>query len=169
MYVFFRLLKVILISFFKSRLGPLDKCISKIRIWPNDLDYNFHLNNGRYLTLMDIGRMDLSIRTGLLKAMIKNKWIPIVGSAKINYLREIKPFQVIELNSKLVEWDAKWFYMKQEFIVKNKVCAVAVIKAVFKESRKTVSPAAIFAELNLEIDPKRVQNLQFINMFKEPD
>ena len=30
-----------------------------MRVWPNDLDTNAHMNNGRYLTLMDLGRFDL--------------------------------------------------------------------------------------------------------------
>ena len=28
-----------------------------LRVWPNDLDLNLHVNNGRYLALADIGRL----------------------------------------------------------------------------------------------------------------
>ena len=38
--------------------------ISKLtfRVWPTDLDLSLHMNNGRYLTIMDIGRLDFMVR-----------------------------------------------------------------------------------------------------------
>src|SRR3712207_8312043 len=32
--------------------------VLKGRVLPNDLDAHFHMNNGRYLTLMDLGRSE---------------------------------------------------------------------------------------------------------------
>ncbi|MDB5490660.1 MAG: Mesenchymal stem cell protein, partial [Micavibrio sp.] len=31
----------------------------RLRVYPNDLDSNLHMNNGRYLTVMDLGRLNL--------------------------------------------------------------------------------------------------------------
>lgn len=53
------------------RLKPLDTSVLKMRTWPGDLDINFHMNNGRYLTLMDLGRFNLTIRSGQGGLMIK--------------------------------------------------------------------------------------------------
>ena len=33
-----------------------------MRVLPNDLDLLWHMNNGRYLSLMDQGRVDLMVR-----------------------------------------------------------------------------------------------------------
>ncbi len=56
MYVYARLFKALLAAWRAPKLGILETSVLRFRVWPNDLDFNFHLNNGRYLTLMDIGR-----------------------------------------------------------------------------------------------------------------
>ena len=58
--VFLRALRV-------PRIGLLDESAVGFRVLPGDLDVNVHLNNGRYLALMDLGRFDLLIRGGLLR------------------------------------------------------------------------------------------------------
>lgn len=62
-----RLLIVIIGTAFRPRLAP--DSISRIRgcVLPNDLDLNFHMNNGRYLTVLDLGRIDFLLRIGLAK------------------------------------------------------------------------------------------------------
>ena len=47
-------------------LPPLDvlgEDVLKLRVLPNDIDTNFHLNNGRYLNLMDYARTHMLART----------------------------------------------------------------------------------------------------------
>ena len=45
-----------------------------LRVLPNDLDTNLHLNNGRYLTLMDLGRVDLMLRMGVMGELRRRRW-----------------------------------------------------------------------------------------------
>src|ERR1700704_1885823 len=52
-----------------------------LRVWPNDLDFNLHVNNGRYLALADIGRLHWFVRTGMLAAARRYKAYPVVGDA----------------------------------------------------------------------------------------
>jgi len=40
----------------KSKVDLLATTRVYLRVWPNDLDLNIHVNNGRYLALADIGR-----------------------------------------------------------------------------------------------------------------
>ena len=47
------------------KLGPLDAHVSTHMCWPWDLDPWIELNNGRTLTLYDLGRIPLAVRTGL--------------------------------------------------------------------------------------------------------
>ncbi|GAC28971.1 acyl-CoA thioesterase [Brumicola pallidula] len=46
---------------------------------PNDLDVNMHVNNGRYLTLCDLTRVDFFVRSGIAGLMLKHKWSPIIA------------------------------------------------------------------------------------------
>ena len=56
-----RLAKTLVTAPFRSRLRPTDASTVHFLVWPNDLDMNRHMNNGRYLTLMDLGRFDLEL------------------------------------------------------------------------------------------------------------
>ncbi len=55
------------------------------RVWLNDIDVNLHMNNGRYMTVCDLNRVDLFIRTGLLALMLKQRWSPIVSQHTMDY------------------------------------------------------------------------------------
>src|SRR5689334_3668379 len=68
-----------------GRRGALEPSVLPFRVLPNDLDPNWHMNNGRYLTIMDLGRLDLTLHSGLMRAIIKHRWMPVLGGATIRY------------------------------------------------------------------------------------
>ena len=43
------------------RISIWDTARTPFRVVPTDLDLLRHMNNGKYLTLMDLGRMDLMV------------------------------------------------------------------------------------------------------------
>ncbi|PKH70230.1 Mesenchymal stem cell protein DSCD75 [Stenotrophomonas sp. Betaine-02u-21] len=105
MNLWFRLLLLLLRTPFQPRLAaPGGVSRLRFRVWFNDLDTNGHVNNGRYWTLFDLGRTDLIVRMGLLKAVIKNRWMPIVGGGAIRFRRELKLFQPFTLETRLLAW-----------------------------------------------------------------
>ncbi len=80
MNLIFRMLWVWLGSLRRERLavGVAESRMRMITL-PNDLDFNLHMTNGRYLTIADLSRIDLFLRTGLAKVMIKEKWAPLLA------------------------------------------------------------------------------------------
>src|SRR5262245_20599738 len=54
MFPWLRLLGVGLSLIGKSKVDLLATTRVRLRVWPNDLDYNLHVNNGRYLALAQI-------------------------------------------------------------------------------------------------------------------
>lgn len=145
MNLWIRVLYVLICSFLKPKIGSilLPSCLT-LRVMPNDLDCHMHMNNGRYLTIMDLGRFDLILRTGFLKIMLQQKTVPVLASAKIRYRLPLSPFQQYTLQTRLVGWDKKWFYIEQRFIVKfdhqkPEVAAIGLVKGCFLD-RMTQSP-----------------------------
>jgi len=133
MNLYFRLLKLLLQRlFWRKRMGLLDTSVIHGRVWLNDLDNNIHMNNGRYLTLMDLGRLDIILCSGLLGTCLKKRWFPVVGALKIQYFRPLKPFQKFELKTRILGWDAKWLYLEQWFEADGKLCAKAHLQGLFK-------------------------------------
>ena len=74
MYPIVRLLKDAVIASRQPRLGPLDTHVSRHHCWPWDIDIWMELNNGRTLTLYDLGRTMLTLRTGLAGVLKREGW-----------------------------------------------------------------------------------------------
>lgn len=148
MNLYFRLIYLLLKSWGKKPIAPLATSVIYMKVLPNDLDINFHMNNGRYLTVMDLGRMDLLKCTGTLRMAVKNKWMPIVGTATIDFLRPLKFWQSYELHTQITHWDEKWFYLEQVFYSNDKIIAKGTIKGLLRAKAGNVSPQDIMEKLS---------------------
>src|SRR5260221_7464757 len=115
MLLLLRTFTVILLALFSRRRAPFEESRLRLRVWPNDCDLNFHLNDGRYVSLAGLGRIDLLARSGLLRIARKRGWFPVVGSATIRYRKSLLPFERFILRSRLAAWDEKWFYIEHLF------------------------------------------------------
>lgn len=113
MYPYLRLASTLFSARCKPRLSMWDTTDMKLRVWPTDLDPYLELNNGRYLTLMEMGRWELAERCGLIKQVKKHKWGFVVGGASIRYRRRLTAFQAFTLTTQLIAMDERWFYFDQ--------------------------------------------------------
>ncbi len=147
MNLYFRLILVLIKSYFARPLAPLATSVLRFRVWPTDLDLNMHMNNGRYLTLMDLGRTDLMIRSGLLKAVLKQRWMPVIAAAMVRYRRSLLPFQPFELHSRVLCWDDKWFFLEQRVVRDGRTVTIALIKGLIRRPGGYVAPAEIFEQV----------------------
>lgn len=153
MNLLLRVLYVFISSFFKPKIGDiLAPSHLKLCVLPNDLDFNLHMNNGRYLTIMDLGRLDLILRTGLMKIMLQQASVPILASASIRYRLSIDPFQKYTLQTQIIGWDEKWFYIEQRFLMgsgskEGQVAAIGLVKGCFLNN-KTQSTVPTIDVLN---------------------
>lgn len=129
-------------------LEPLGTSILAFRVWPNDLDVNVHMNNGRFLSVMDLGRFDLTFRTGLGRAMLRNRWKPLVGAVTMRYRRSLDPFERYELHTRLLGWDAKWFFLEQRFLKRGgDLAAEGVVRALFRGRDGNVPVAEVLRQM----------------------
>ena len=94
-------------------IGLFETHVSRHICWPWDLDPWMELNNGRTLTLYDLGRIPWSQRIGLIGAIRKNRWGMTVAGSSVRYRRRVRMFQRIEMHSALVGWDHRFVYMQQ--------------------------------------------------------
>lgn len=146
MNLVFRMLYVLLLSLFRERLpiGPVESRL-RLRTLPNDLDVNLHMNNGRYLTICDLNRVDLFIRTGLLKVMLKQKWMPMVADHTMTYKKPLKVLERFDVALAVTHWDKKFFYMTHTFTAGGRVVAEGTSKAVVRSRDGVVKPDEVLA------------------------
>ncbi len=142
MNLYFRLIYMLIASFFKEKLpSALSTGSLYFHVLPTDLDLNGHMNNGRYLTIMDIGRMDFVLRVKLAGYVIKNGYIPVLSSAKMRYRIPLMPFEEYELQTRILCWDDKWVFMEQRFIIADGpkagvAAAIGLIKGSFYRAQR---------------------------------
>lgn len=118
MNLWIRLFWVLLTARWRGHLVlPRESSLLSFRVWPLDLDISLHLNNGRYLTLMDLGRLDTMVRSGLWREVLHHRWTPIASAITIRFQRELRPFQKFRLETKLLCWDANLVVMEQIFLI----------------------------------------------------
>ncbi len=132
MYVLFRLIRALLWARSAPRLDPRAEFRIKLKIYPNDLDTNLHVNNGRYLTLFDIGRFDLVMRSGLWPVMRKNKWYPVLSGAAVRFKASLNAFETVDLTTRIVYWDEKWIYIEHRLEKGGRVAAKGMVKGIFR-------------------------------------
>ena len=141
-----RLLLLLISSIWRKPIKLLDESVLNLRVLPNDIDVS-KISNDRFLALMDLGRMDIAFRSGLLKSMFKNKWVPLATFNTIRFRYPLKAFQKYQLRTKIVWWDDKTGYFKQVFERKGRVVATGYVCATFLGSNGPIAPDDILAEI----------------------
>jgi acyl-CoA thioesterase FadM len=81
--------------------------------WRIDIDIFGELNNGRTLTLYDLGRLVLGKRTGLMTVVHKNGWGMTMAGSWVRYCRRVKMFQKITMRTNVLGRDDKFMYLNQ--------------------------------------------------------
>jgi len=131
------------------REGPIDPntvATLRIRVLPTDIDLLRHLNNGRYLSLFDLGRWDLLTRTGLLAAMTEQRWYAVVAAETITFRRSLELWQSFDLETRLIGHDDRAVYLEHRALVKGEIYARAIIRArILRRSGGTVPHDELFA------------------------
>jgi len=117
MYPFFRVItEMARARYFSAPLALTDPHISQHRVLPGDLDMAVELNNGRTLTLMDLGRMPLFERTGLFRRVYGAGWFMTMAGVTVRYRRRVTLWQKMRLHSRIICWDARFFYLEQAML-----------------------------------------------------
>jgi acyl-CoA thioesterase FadM len=143
--IWLRTLAMILAAFFRRKLDVFGVSQLRFRVMPDDLDFNIHMNNGRYLAIMDIGRTDLILRTGMWRVLLQNHWQPVLAGSLVRFRRPLKPFQRFELTSHLLFWDEKWLYIEHRIAANGTLASASIVRAAFVGAGGLI-PAAQLAQ-----------------------
>ena len=121
----------------------------QLRVLPNDIDINGHMNNGRYLTLTDLSVIEYFVRCGFATAIIKAGWRPMSGGAFITYRKGLSALQSYRLRFRLAAADATWNYLRFEFLrTDGTLCAAGYMKGAVVSKAGFVGNAVSYARMN---------------------
>lgn len=157
MNLYLRLLKVLFHIWLGPKKGLMDESRLAFRVWPQDCDLNFHMNNGRYLTFMDLGRIHLIGQMKLLAQFVKNRWQPILGAAEISFIRPLPPLRKFSLLTRIITWDEKYFYIEHRFMTMDgRLCAAALVRGLFMGNGEKITPQTALGLLGTVPSPPPV-------------
>lgn len=166
MNLFIRLLRVVLHAFFRPRISFQETSVLHFRVWPHDIDLNLHLTNSRYLSVMDLGRTDFLIRSGLSTYFLRHRWQAILGSASLRFRKSLKPFQAYQLKTRFIGLDEKWAYIEQRFESKGELVAYGLVRGIFVRKQGSIPIKEVLKTLGLpeEYPPLRADLMHWNQM-----
>jgi acyl-CoA thioesterase FadM len=162
-----RMMGAALAAPFRPRLGLYDASHLAFRVMPPDLDYNVHMNNARYLALMDVGRVDLILRTGMWRTMWQNHWQAVIAGSIVRYRRPLKPFQRMQMTSRLIGWDEKWFYIDHRIAAGAALACQAMVRGAFIGAEGILAPVILAKAMGVPDTPPELPN--WISAWQDAD
>jgi len=128
MYPYFRLGRVVITACCGSARRLDEEGRLGFVVWPGDVDVYPEMNNGRQLTIMDLGRIDMAIRCGLFKQVHRRRWAFAAGGASVRFRHRCRPLRRYVLATLLVGYDERWFYFVQEIRRRGTVHTSALMR-----------------------------------------
>ena len=145
-----RILWLFLSSFWKSSLGLLEESVLDLTVLLNDVDIT-KVSNDRYVALMDLGRIDLALRVGLRRAMVRKLWGPLVTVHSIRFRYPLKLFPKYQLITRVVCWDENTFYFEQIFKRNGRVLATGYVSSTLMDSHGAIHSLKMLEEIAQQV------------------
>ena len=92
------------------------------------------LNNGRYVTLLDLGRFAYGA-DGHQRFLKKKQWSLTITGTYNEYRYRLRLFQKFELKTKIIGYDTDWFYFFQKLERNGKTHMASVVKFAFTSKK----------------------------------
>lgn len=141
MFPIVRLIKDLMVARRMPALSLTETHVSHHICWPWDLDIWLELNNGRAMTLYDLGRSMNAQRVGLISAIAKQRWGMTMAGSTVRFRRRIRGFERFEMRSRAVCWDERFIYLEQSMWKRNGECASHVMfRAAVTDAKGIVPP-----------------------------
>lgn len=125
------------------RMDILEQHIGQHRAWPWDIDPWRDLNNGRILTLFDLGRIALAGHTGLNATLMRNRWGIVVAGNTTRYRKRITMMQRFEMRTRCIGWDQRFLYMEQSMWRGGECCNHILIRGAITSKAGIVAPQQV--------------------------
>jgi acyl-CoA thioesterase FadM len=146
MNLYFRLLWMVARLWLKpGRVAWTEPFRRPFRVLPTDCDFNLHLTNGRYFSLLDIARVEQLARMKLIGPLLRRRWLPVLNATEITFIRPLAPLRRFEIVTRIVTWDDKYLYLEQRFESPGTLHAVSLARAAFLCRGELVAPERVAA------------------------
>jgi acyl-CoA thioesterase FadM len=147
----FRFICILISARFSQPIPLLEASKLRMRVLPNDLDFNLHMNNAKYLALSDLGLVDFLLRRGAGKMLLAKGWHPLVGGRLVRHRFGLRAFERFMVATRLICWDDKWFYFDQRMETSRGVAIIIMTKGLIYDrgAARAIGPSELLDPLGL--------------------
>ena len=158
MYPYLRLARVLIKKKFQPKLDfySRESDTISLMVLPQDIDPFLELNNGRYVTLLDLGRYGYGTRVNINGFLKKNQWSLTIAGTYNEYRHRLRLFQRFELKTTIIGYDANWFYFFQKIERNEKTHMASVVKYAFTSKNGIVKPEVVVRAMGGPYDPNQL-------------
>lgn len=127
----------------RSRRRPMqgiwDSSSLPLRVHPTEIDIFMHVNNGKYLSIMDLGRLDMMVRSGVWKTIRAKGWSGVVSAETISFRKSLKLGQHYSLETRISGIDDRAVYFEHRIVVDGEIYARAFVATLLISENGTVT------------------------------
>ncbi|MBM3270921.1 MAG: acyl-CoA thioesterase [Candidatus Sericytochromatia bacterium] len=131
----------------ERRRAPVAEDRLELRCWPWDCDILGHMNNARYLSLMDVARWHFTFASGLWRRFRDTRAFPVMVRCEIDFRRSIKPFERFSLVTRPHRAGGRSVVVSQRFLVGDQVAAEALVTLTFIRGGRPAEVSAVLDAL----------------------
>ena len=153
-----RMIVLIIASLFRKHMSLIDENVLSLRVLPNDCDV-ISVSSDRYVALMGLGDLNITLRAGLFSIMYKRKWYPMTRVATIRYRHPLRMFQKYLLRSRTIYWDHKWIWVEHSFEKNGRTQALGITKVMFVGSAGVVPVSQVVDAVGESITPPPIPKI----------
>jgi acyl-CoA thioesterase FadM len=125
--------------------------VVSIRCWPTDCDFWGHMNNVQYNRWCELGRFKFLMETGIGWHCHKTKVTLALASCSVRFRRELKPFQLFQLETTLSGYDNRTLFLEHRFVgMSDRFChahALSAVRLPKRDLKRGVTPASILQKI----------------------
>ena len=152
MYPYLRMFKEMWKYRRAPKLGLFDTHVSHHMCLPQDIDPWMELNNGRTLTLYDLGRLPMARRMGFERLGREQGWGMTVAGASTRYRRRVRTFDRFEMRSRIIGWDARFLYMDQSMWRGADCTSQMLLRSAVASKEGIVPPEKVLRAMGLPVE-----------------
>ena len=154
MNLYLRLFLLLLASPFRPRIDSSGPSRTAFHCLLTDIDVYGHMNNARYLAILDLARLDLLLQSRTLSIFLKRGWYAVVAAETIRFRSSLKLLQRFEVETTSLGRDERTFFVQQRVVRKGKLIAEATIRLSVQSWKEgTISPLVVLQALGREPAP----------------
>jgi len=121
MHLLLRTLWILLRARRRPRLGVWETSSLPLRALPTDVDIAWHINNGQYFGLFDLGRFDLMSRAGIMREFQRRGWTPVVQAEQIAFRRSVTLWSAFSIETRCIGLDERSVWFEQRVVADGEV------------------------------------------------